>query len=180
MRLPLFLFFLAGAPMRAAEEPAAAQAVLVVSGLECGSCVYVAQYAISQTKGVADVEVVQTFDDFALVTYNPRELSEHQIVQSLREAPGLHGMPYVATMRLRIPGYNTDGNAAKVKALALRWKKWIELVDFDERENEVQIQFHELEKDSKGVLPTGWTLSEFQLALRKELGMSCEVVGPAE
>lgn len=159
--------------------PSPSQAVFTVSGLECGSCLYMAQYALSQTPGVKEVEMVQTFSDFALVSYDPRAVTEHQMVQSLREAPGLHGQPYLASMRLRIRGYNEADNAAKVKALARRWQQWIDFVDFDERENEVQIQFHELQKDDKGQFPRGWTLTEFQSALQKELGLPCEVVKPA-
>ena len=179
MKRTLLLFICMVGASAAEKKPATIhQAVFTVSGLECGSCLYMAQHALSQAKGVKEVEMVQTFSDFALVSYDITAVSVQQMVQTLREAPGLHGQPYIASMRLRIPGYNTEGTAIKVKALAKRWQQWIDFVDFDERENEVQIQFHELEKDANGNYPKGWTLEEFKIALKKELGLECEVVKP--
>jgi hypothetical protein len=40
------------------------------------------------------------------VSYDPKLVSEHQIAQAVREAPGLHGMPYIATMKVRVPGFS--------------------------------------------------------------------------
>lgn len=170
-----------------ADKPApapAAKAVFIVSGLECGSCVYMVQHTLSQIRGIAEVEVLQGLEGFAKVSFDPKIISEHQVAQAVRETPGLHGMPYIATMKLRVPGYAQDGNAAKVKALFHRWKQWIEMIVWDEREGELHIHFHELKKDAKGALPRGWSYTQLTEALQspapKGLGLKCEIIEPGQ
>lgn len=169
----------------AADKPApTAKAVFIVSGMECGSCVYMVQHTLSQTRGIAEVEVLQTSESFARVSFDPKVISEHQIAQAVREAPGLHGMPYIAKMKLRVSGYAQNGNAAKVKELFDRWKPWIELVVWDEREGELHIHFHELNKESKKVAPSGWSLAQLTEALQapapKGLGLKFEIIEPGQ
>lgn len=167
----------------AADKPAPpAQTVFLISGLECGSCVYMVQYALSQTSGVKEAEVMQTSDNFAKVSFDPKVVSEHQLAQAVRDAPALHGTPYLATMKLRVSGLARDGNAAKVKALFNRWKQWVEMEVWDEREGEIVLRFQPLEPDAKGVLPRGWSpalLSEaLQAPAPKGLGLKFEIVEP--
>lgn len=167
-----------------ADTPApAAKAVFIVSGVECGSCVYMVQYTLSQTPGIAEVEVSQGLEDFARVSFDPKVITEHQIAQAVRDAPGLHGKPYLASMKLRVSGYAQNGNAAKVKALFDRWKQWVELEVWDEREGELHIHFRELEKDAKGTTPRGWSFAKLTEALQapapKGLGLKCEILEPA-
>jgi copper chaperone CopZ len=165
-----------------------------ISGLECGSCVYMAQQALTETAGVAEVEVVQMLDSYAKVRYDPKQLSEHQIAQAVREAIPLHGMPYLASLKLRIPAYAEADHAAKVQALFAGWKKWLEVDVMDEREGELVIHFlplpgqavanpqalakAELKQEAKG--PQGWTLAMLEEALRapapKGLGLEYQVV----
>ncbi len=166
------------APLAKAAPPAPlAKAEFVVSGLECGSCVYIVQYQLSQTPGIAEVEVLQGAEDFARVSYDPKVLSEHQIAQAVREAPGLHGTPYVATLKLRVPGFSQ--NSAKVKRLFETWKPWIELKVWDEHAGELIVNFHELKKDAKGAFPRGWSLADLKLGLQG-IGLKCEVMTPGE
>ncbi len=134
MRFSLLLItaFFATA-LHAADKPAPAKeanTVFVISGLECGSCVYMVQNQLANTDGINEVEVLQGLEGFARVKFDPKRLSEHQIAQAVREAPGLHGMPYIASMKLRVPGFSQ--HAAKVKALFEKWKPMIELEVWDE------------------------------------------------
>lgn len=155
-----------------------ARTSFVVSGLECGSCVYMVQYQLSHTDGIADAEVLQGIAGFARVSYDPRELSEHQVAQAVRETPGLHGRPYTASLRVRIPGY--PGHAAEVKKLFAQWKQWVEVEEDEEQPGELRIYFLELKRDSKGLFPRGWSLADFTATLQKTLGLKCEVIEPAQ
>lgn len=164
-----------------------------ISGLECGSCVYMAQQAISETKGVNEVEVVQMLDSFAKVTFDSKALSEHQIAQSVREAIPLHGTPYLASLKVRIPQYAEGGNKVLVQAMFGRWKEWLEVDVMDEREGELVLHFLPLPAlaETKEALakaktmavakgPQGWSLAMLDEALRapspKGLGLEYRLV----
>ena len=175
MRLRALFASLLAFSLHAAEKAAPTKAVFFVSGLECGSCVYMVQNQLSQTPGIAEVEVLQGIEGFARVNYDPKLISEHQIAQAVREAPGLHGMPYIATMKLRVPGFSQ--HSAKVKALFETWKPSIELLVWDEHAGELIVNFQELKKDAKGAFPRGWSLAQLTKGLQ-ELGLKFEILSP--
>jgi hypothetical protein len=143
-----------------------------------------AQQALAETSGVAEVEVVQMLDSFAKVAYDPKKLTEHQIAQAVREATPLHGMPYLASLKLRIPAYAEEDNAAQVQSLFAGWKKWLKLVVTDERKGELEIQFEPLPLaqgvQSQAQVPQGWSLALLEEVLRapspKGLGLAYQVV----
>ena len=162
--------------LHAADQPAPAKVVFTISGLECGSCVYMVQHQLSQTPGIAEVEVLQGLEGYASVSYDPKLVSDHQIAQAVRETPGLHGTPYIATMKLRVPGFFQ--HEAQVKSLFEKWKPSIELVIWDAHAGELIVNFAELKKDAKGVLPRGWSLSQLDAGLKK-LGLKYEILSPA-
>jgi copper chaperone CopZ len=153
-----------------------------VSGVECGSCVYVVQQSISETKGVADATVVQVIDTYANVVFDPKRVSEHQVAQAVREALPIHGKPYLATLKLHVPDYAK--HAAKVDGLFVRWKGWVELETVDKAKGELLIHFHELKKDPKKTGPQGWSLAQFTAAMKSPepnglgLDFTVEAEGP--
>jgi len=169
----LCLFVLA-AP--GADKPAVSKTTdFVISGLECSSCAYMVQYQLSQTQGIVEVEVLQGLADFARVTYNPAQVSEHQIAQAVREAVGLHGTPYIATLQIRIAGYAQ--HSAKVKALFEPWKSWVGFQKSDAHPDELILSFQELKPDAKGATPRGWTLFQLADGLQR-LGLKLEILTP--
>jgi copper chaperone CopZ len=175
MRLPAAFAILLSFTLHAADKPAPAKVVFVISGLECGSCVYMVQTQLTQTRGISEVEVLQSVEGFARVSYDPKVISEHQIAQSVRDTSALHGMPYIASMKLRVPDFSK--HAAKVKALFEKWKTTVELVVWNEREGELIVNFTELERDAKLVLPRGWSLSQLAEGLQG-LGLKYEILSP--
>ncbi|MBE7494500.1 MAG: heavy-metal-associated domain-containing protein [Verrucomicrobiaceae bacterium] len=175
MRLSALLALLLFVTLHAEDKPTPAKTVFVVSGLECGSCVYMVQHQLSQTPGIVEVEVLQGLEGYANVSYDPKLVSEHQIAQAVREAPGLHGTPYIATMKLRVPGFSQ--NATQVKALFEKWSPSIELVVWDEHEGVLIVNFAELKKDAKGAFVRGWSIAQLEDGLRK-LGLKFEILSP--
>ena len=168
------------AGLRAAEKQPAM--TFYVSGVECGSCVYIVQQSINETKGVADATVVQMIDAYANVVFDPKVSSEHQIAQSMREALPIHGKPYLATLKLHVPDYAK--HAAKVDGLFARWKDWVELETVDKAKGELLIHFHELRIDPKKTGPQGWSLAQFAAAMKspkpKGLGLDFTVENEAQ
>lgn len=179
MRLSAFFALALPLAGHAADKPAPAQAKAAfrVSGLECGSCVYMVQQQLSQTAGISEVEVLQGIEGIARVSYDPRLVSEHQIAQAVREAPGLHGTPYIASLKLRVPGFSQ--NSARVKSLFEKWKPWVGLVVWDDHAGELVVNFSELNKDAGGALPRGWSVALLAEGLRN-LGLTHEILSPGE
>jgi copper chaperone CopZ len=163
-----------------AAKPELAQRTFYISGLECGGCVYMAQQAMTETAGVSEVEVVQMLDSYAKVAYDPKKLTEHQIAQAVRDAIPLHGMPYLASLKLRIPAYAEENNAAQVQALFAGWKKWLKIAVTDPKKGELEIHFEPLTKEEGIKEPQGWSLALLEQALRapspKGLGLAYQVV----
>ncbi|MDI1311947.1 heavy-metal-associated domain-containing protein [Prosthecobacter sp.] len=135
-----------------------------VSGVECGSCVYVVQQSISEMKGVSDATVVQVIDNYANVVFDPKVVSEHQIAQAVREALPIHGKPYLATLKLHVADYAK--HVAKVDCLFARWKDWVELETVDKGRGELLIHCNELKNDAKKTGPQGWSLAQFTAAMK--------------
>ncbi len=71
MRLVLTILLIAFDSLCAAEKPQTITRTFYVTGVECGSCVYVVQQSVSETKGVSDVTLVQMVDNYAKVTFDP-------------------------------------------------------------------------------------------------------------
>ena len=141
-----------------------------VTGVECGSCVYAVQHSVGEIKGVSDVAVVQVIDSFANVTFDPQVVSEHQIAQAVREAYPLHGVPYLAALKLRLPDYAK--HAAKADVVMNRWKEWITVKPVDQVKGVFEVHFLPLKADEKQAGPQGWSLAEFSAALKTSLGLT--------
>ena len=162
--------------LRAADSPAPAKTSFTFAGRACGSCVYMVLTQLTQTRGISEVEVLQGVESFACVSYDPKVITEHQIAQTVRDTAALHGMPYIASMKLRVPGFSQ--HAAQVKALFEKWKPAVELVVWDEHAGELIVNFAELQRDAKLVLPRGWSLAQLAEGLQS-LGLKYEILSPA-
>ncbi|MCP5560810.1 MAG: heavy-metal-associated domain-containing protein [Verrucomicrobiaceae bacterium] len=148
-----------------AEDAAPTQkTTFYVSGIECGSCVYAVYQSVSETKGVSAVAVVQRIDNYANVTFDPRAITEHQIAQAVRDSYALHGMPYLATLKLHLPDYAS--NSAKVEAVFARWKDLVKLECADATKGDLEIHFLPLKEDEKKKGPQGWSLAQLTAALQ--------------
>ncbi|MEZ5387900.1 MAG: heavy-metal-associated domain-containing protein [Prosthecobacter sp.] len=154
--IPAAVLFLSSL-VQAEDKPKPVTRTFYVSGIECGSCVYSVQQSVTETKGVADVTVVQFIDSIANVTFDPKTVSDQQIAQAVREAYPLHGMPYLATLKLRMPGYAQ--HAAKVDGLFAGWKQSVTMEVTDKAKGELVIHFLPLEVDAKKSAPQGWSIA---------------------
>ena len=154
------------------------ETIFQVEGMECPSCVYMVQQSLTETAGVENVQVDQGFlGGTAKVSYDPKQVSEHQIAQAVREAVPLHGNPYLAMLQVNVSGYAKADNASQIKALFEASKQWVDFIVLDEAKGQLLIRFHPLEPDAKGVLPKGWSLASFTDLLKK-LELKYEIVEP--
>lgn len=162
MRTFITAFFLTTSWLAAAEP---VKRTFYVSGIECGSCVYMVQQAVTETKGVSSVTVVQIIDKYANVTFDPSVVTDHQIAQAVREAYPLHGTPYLATLKLCVADYAK--NAAKVDGLFAAWKDSLKVEVIDKAKGELVVHFLPMPSDEKKTGPQGWTFAEWAEAAQK-------------
>ena len=165
MKLPAALFLLTAA-LHAAEP---VTRTFYVSGVECGSCVYMVQQSVTETKGVSDATVIQLIDAYANVAFDPTALTEHQVAAAVSGATPLHGKPYLATLKLTVTDF--PKHAAKIQAAFAAWKDEVWLDVLDRAQGALEIHFHDFKTAPAKPGPRGWSLSRLDATL-KALGAS--------
>jgi len=174
MRTLLLLLLSCASTLGAADKMTTFQ----VEGMECASCVYMVQLSVKEAKGVKEAAVDQGFlGGTAKVRYDPKQVSEHQIAQAVRDAVQLHGMPYLATLQIHVKGFSDNDNAAKIKSHFAKWSSHVDLVILDSAKGQLLIRFKPLEADATGTVPSGWALHQLTDVLDK-LKLSYEIVEP--
>ena len=146
-----------------------------ITGMECGTCMALLTQSIQEVKSVKDV----SFDiiwGYANVTFNPSEASPHQIAQAVAETMPVHGKPFVATLRFRVPDYDKPGNRTKVDGIFDKHKAWAEIETIDKAKGEFAAHFSSLTVDAGKEGPQGWNPAslahDIQDAAPKGLGLS--------
>lgn len=140
----------------AAEKQAPAPVTLTfyIAGMECSACSDFINSALCQVKSVTGVQV-ESFGTMN-VSFDARTASAHQVAQAVAEALPLHGKPYEATLKIRVPDYTKGGNAAKVDAVFAQQKQWISVETIDKARGEFAIHFLPLKADKNKMEPQGW------------------------
>lgn len=166
--LPTLLLLAAGQFSGTLAEPVGTVTrTFYVTGVECGACVYLVQLSASERKGVVKADVVQTAENYANVTFNPRLVSEHQIAQAIREAMPLHGAPYLARLKVRVGEYAR--HAAALDALFQQWGGLVQCEVLDRSKGELMVHFLPLETRASQTGPGGWSAEQLRAALRTGL-----------
>lgn len=178
--LPLITSCLLAVGLPAADKPAAGAVTLTffLGGVECPSCMYSVWQSLNEVKGIADAEMQQRIDSFANVTFDPAVISAHQIAHAVSGAFALHGRPYEAMLRLRVPDYARKGNAPRLDAVFARNKEWLEVETVDKAKGEFVLHFRPLKPAEAKKGPQGWSQAAFLAEVRspapKGLGLALE------
>jgi len=139
--------------------------------------VYLVEQAVREVPGVSRVSVVQSLENCADVIFDPKLVSEHQIAQAVFTAPALHGTPYRAVLRMRMP--DCVRQEAKMTAFFEQWKKCVELQVLNRKKGELAVHFLPLKTDPEKPGPQGWSVARFWELFKKGLpeGTVLEVLG---
>jgi len=100
-------------------------------------------------------------DSFALISFDTHVSSYHQIAQAIQDAAPQHGEKYTPTLKLRVPDYAKDGNAAKVDAIFAKRAEWVKVETVKREAGEFVIHFLPLKADAKKTGPQGWNAGHF-------------------
>lgn len=162
-QIPVLVFILLTAckPMAPTASPKAPAAgmkmTFYVSGLECVACAESVRLSVGKLAGVTDIKMREGLEGYANVTFDPAAVSAHQIAQAVYDAPPLHGTPYEACLRLKIPAYTQPAQAALVDAMIATQKSSITSEPDWDAKDQLIIRFLPLETPaSPPMAARGW------------------------
>lgn len=140
-----------------------------VSGLECAACTESVRQSIFGLDGIQKVLMKEGLEGYANVTFAPEIVSAQQIAQAVYDAPPLHGTPYEASLRLKIPDYAKPDQAAKVNTLIAAQKTAITAEPDWEAKDQLIIRFLPLENPAPAPprIARGWNPNQLTQALSK-------------
>lgn len=167
----------------AAERPAGTPhpvtLTFYITGMECAACGAMINQSINQVQSVTGVDLDQ-FGGYINVSFDAQVASAHQIAQAVADAIPLHGKPYGATLKLRVPEYAKAGNAAKVDAVFARRPEWVRVETADKAKGEFVVHFLPLKAAPGKEGPQGWNPGDFGQAVQdpapKGLGLDFALV----
>lgn len=138
------------APQASAVPPPGTQTetdtlTFFVSGLECAACTESVRQSIYGLDGIQKVLMREGLEGYATVTFATETVSAQQIAQAVYDAPPLHGTPYEASLKIRVPAYVKPDQAAKVDALIATQKSAITAEPDWEAKDQLIIRFLPLE-----------------------------------
>lgn len=139
-----------------------------VSGLECAACTESVRQSIYGLDGIQKVFMKEGLEGYAHITFAPEIVSAQQIAQAVYDAPPLHGTPYEASLRLKIPDYAKPDQAVKVNALITAQKSAITAEPDWEAKDQLIIRFLPLETpatSSRSRGAQGWNPQTLSKAL---------------
>lgn len=169
--------------LTAADKPAApaehkphpVTLTFYVTGVECGGCIDSITREVNEVPSVTNIEV-SIIGGYANISFDTHVSSAHQIAQAIAEALPLHVKPYAASLKIRIPDYAKDGNAAKVDAVFAKRANWVTVEPVDKAKGEFVIHFLPLQRDPAQKGPQGWNPGHFGHAIHdpapKGLGLA--------
>lgn len=180
MKLLLVALTLLGAFLfrsTAAAEPPSLTLTFYVAGMECAACTDFVNQSVFQVKGVKEVQPWEL--GVLNISFDPKAASAQQVAQAVTEATFLHGRPYEATLRFRIPDYAREGNAPRVDAVFAAQKDWMKVETVNRDKGEFALHFLPLKADATKVGAQGWNPERLTRELQG-LGLAFSLVNEGQ
>lgn len=155
------LAFTASAAEKAAYKPALTTQTFFVSNVECENCIANITESIQKVKSVTKVEKLTPKSGYVNVSFDAHADSYQQIAQAIADATPAHGKKYTASMKLRVPDYAKEDNAAKVDAIFAKSKDFVKVEATNKEKGEFVMCFLPLTVDPKKTGPQGWNGGRF-------------------
>lgn len=127
LAVPLLTLFLPFPILRAEEAspPKLVTLTLYVAGVECPACSFAVNDSVRRLDGVDQVDEGQGDGNYVNVTFDPSKVSVHQLAVAVGDAFPLHGAPYQASLRLRLPAGKAEGDSPALSKAFSKWKDWV-------------------------------------------------------
>ena len=155
------LAFAASAADKPAYKPALTTQTFFVANVECDTCVANITESLKKVKTVTKVDKLTPKSGYVNVSFDAHTDSYQQIAQAIADATPAHGKKYAASMKLRVPDYAKEDNAAKVDAIFAKSKEFVKVEVADKEKGEFVISFLPLVLDPKKTGTQGWNGGRF-------------------
>ena len=174
------LAFTASAAEKKAVAPHPTTQTFFISNVECDTCVANITESLKKVKSVTKVEKLTPRSGYANVSFDSHKDSFQQIAQAIADATPVHGKKYAASIKLRVPDYAKDDNAAKVDAVFAKSSAFVKVEVTDKEKGEFLMSFLPLTVDAKKTGPQGWNGGRFGHPIHdpppKGLGLTFSIV----
>lgn len=150
-----------------------ATATFHIQEVKCSTCANAIDESLRKLPAVRKVDDLSESSGFAVITFDAKVVSHHQVAQAIFAANPVHGEPYVASLKFTVPEYAKGDNAAKVDALFAKHKSQVRVELKNKARGDFVLHFEPLAVDGKKG-PQGWTLDTFRTGLQA-LGLSIEL-----
>lgn len=155
------LAFTASAAEKKPYKPAFTTQTFYVAGVQCDTCVANITESIKKVKSVTKVDKLTPTSGYVNVSFDAHADSFHQVAQAIADATPVHGKKYVPTMKIRVPDYAKEDNAAKVDAVFAKSAAFVKVEATNKEKGEFVINFLPLTLDAKKTGPQGWNAGRF-------------------
>lgn len=170
---------IAALPFHAAEKAEPATATFYIHEVKCSGCANAIDESLRKLATVTNVGDLSESSGLAVVTFDSKVVSHHQVAHAVFTATPLHGEPYVPTLKFTIADYAKGANAAKVDALFAKHSSQVRVELKNRERGSFVLHFEPLVVDGGKKGPQGWTLETFRAAISepapKGLGLSFEL-----
>ena len=151
----------ASAAEKAPYKPALTTQTFFVANVECDTCVKNITESLQKVKTVTKVEKLTPTSGYVNVSFDAHTDSFQQIAQAIADATPAHGKKYTVSMKLRVPDYAKEDNAAKVDAIFAKSKDFVKVEATDKEKGEFLMCFLPLTVDAQKTGPPGWNGGRF-------------------
>ena len=170
----------ASAAEKKAVTPHPTTQTFYISNVESDTCVANITDSIKKVKSVTKVDGLTPRSGYAIVSFDSHADSFQQIAQAIADATPAKGKKYAATMKLRVPAYAKDDNAAKVDAIFAKSKAFVKVEATNKEKGEFLLSFLPLTVDATKTGPQGWNAGRFGHPIHdappKGLGLAFSIV----
>lgn len=174
----LALSTLAAEPPKEPEKPVTL--TFYITGMECPGCAYNVTNSLNDVKGFVEARIDSLLDGYANITFDDHKASVHQIAHAVAEAYPLHGKPYDAALKIRVPDYAKGDNEARVNGALSKLKDAIAVIVEDKSKGLLLVRFQPLALKEKVAGPQGVDVAHILGLIRdpapKGLGLAAELV----
>ncbi len=176
----LGLSLVVGLPAGAADKDIGAPtntvtATFYISDVKCAACVSFLNDSVQAVPGVITVDGLTETSGYARISFNPEKANHQGIAQAVAETIQIHGEPFKAVLKLRIPDYPREGNTAKVDALIAKQKDFVTFECRNREKGLFAIHFKPVTSPQPAGAASVWKPEQFLKAVR-ELGLEGRLV----
>jgi hypothetical protein len=117
--------------------------------------------ALQKVKSFTKIEGLTPASGYANVSFDSHANSYAEVAQAITNADGAGGKKYDATIRIRVPDYAKEDNAAKVDQVFAASKAAVTVETTDKDKGEFIVHFLPFKIDPSKTGPQGWNLGRF-------------------